>query len=293
MQFVYGHREILLDFAKLDRTSLILGNIQHGVGPLFTLYSEYPTPRLRNLQRSPLWVYNQNLADGLKRMGLKKVHAIGSPWLYSKLQSESGQSTPTSKPKYVVFPRHYSFSYLSQVTASDIKEKIKSWRTIAGSDELEICLYWSEFIDLRWHQVAREEGVNLVCAGVSSTTPVWSQSSSRLHFYQNLRGIIDSSTHCIFESFTSAMFYANDLGKNVGLFDSISANLEREREKIFQEENRWLKSNIPGIFGTCEQNLILDSITHEFLGYDELLKPEVLAMKLSVKRNFFTNQINS
>lgn len=46
IQFVYGHREILLKYSNLDLTSLLTGIIQHGVGPVFTLSSDWPTPKL-------------------------------------------------------------------------------------------------------------------------------------------------------------------------------------------------------------------------------------------------------
>jgi hypothetical protein len=277
MQFSYGHREILLNYARLDTSSLLIGVVQHGVGPTFCLYSDWPTPRYRVLKRSNLWVYSKKAADELQNEGLRNVFAIGSPWLYSKILNGYAAKTNPTKTKFLVFPRHYSFSYLSKVASTSILEKIRFWKSIAGSEELEICLYWSDFLNPEWQRIAREEGVVLVCAGISQTMPLWSHSESRIDYYLNLRQIMDSSTHCIFEAFSSAMFYACDLGKNVGIFQTHSSLNEVNRELAFQKENVWLLRNVPEIFNTFEQSPALESITHELLGYDDLLSSERLA----------------
>jgi len=277
MQFAYGHREILLNFAKLDTSSLLIGVIQHGVGPTFTLSSDWPTPRFRGLKRSNLWVYSKKAADELQVEGLQNVFAIGSPWLYSKILDGYSAKANPPKTKFLVFPRHYSFSYLSEVTPTGILEKIRHWKSIAGSEELEICLYWSDFLNPEWQRIAREEGVVLVCAGISQTVPMWSLANTRIDYYSNLRQIMDASTHCIFESFTSAMFYACDLGKKVGIFQTDSSLKEVNKGLTFQKENTWLLKNVPGIFDTFERSPALESMTHELLGYDDLLSPDRLA----------------
>ena len=279
-QFAYGHREILLNYSKLNSASLLIGIVQHGVGPAFTLYSDWPTPRYRGLKRSNLWVYSKKAAAELASAGVKNVSAIGSPWLYSKILNGYAVRENPPKTKFLIFPRHYNFSHLSKITPADILEKIQHWKSIAGSEELEICLYWIEFFDPAWQRIAREEDVTLVCAGIPQTTPFWSQADSRVNFYVNLRQIIDSATHCIFESFTSAIFYANDLGKNVGIFQTRSSLEEVNSTAIFLRENEWLIRNAPEIFNSCESSSSLDSMAHELLGYDELLSPEILASVL-------------
>jgi hypothetical protein len=291
IQFAYGHREILLNYSKIDTSSLLIGVLQHGVGPSFTLYSDWPTPRNRTLERSNLWVYSKKAATELAAGGVKNVSAIGSPWLYSKILHGYSASTTPPKTKFLVFPMHYSFSYLSKINPADILEKIQYWKLIAGSEELEICLYWSEFLNPVWQQVAREEGVNLVCAGIAQTAPQWSLADTRVNFYVNLRNIIDSATHCIFESFTSAIFYACDLGKRVGVFQTQSSLAEVNRAPAFQQENQWLFRNTPEIFNTCEDNSVLGAISYDLLGYDELLSPEILSNVLKYQRGVIPKQL--
>jgi len=282
-QFAYGHREILFKYAGISSSAVLIGILQHGVGPTFTLSSDWPTPRNKMLSRTPLWLYSRESANEIRNLGVKNVKAIGSPWLYSKMLEREESLQIPKHSKYMVFPRHYADSFLADNNIVEIQEKIKFWRVIAGSSELEICLYWTEFMDKNWQEAARRENVILRCAGVPSSSPAWSQSISRVDFYKSLREIINSSTHCIFESFTSAIFYANDLGKQVGIFTPFTEKREVTRRKMFQDEHSWLSHNLPGIFETCELNSTLDSITQELLGYQDLLAPEDLKNTLKFR----------
>jgi hypothetical protein len=284
IQFSYGQREILLKYANLDESSLLIGVLQHGVGPTFTFSSDWPTPRTKNIKRSRLWVNSKQSATELIADGATNVFPIGSPWLYSKLVDKYENSTNTSQLKFLVFPRHYNFTNKGKTSAQDILGSIKIWKSIAGSADLEICLYWTEFFDDIWQKIAREEEVPLVCAGIPNTDPLWHPTTQRINFYKNLRKIIESSTHCIFEGFTSAIFYANDLGKKVGIYQTKSELELLNREPFYQKENLWLKHNVPRIFNTCENDDSLSAITHELLGYDALLNSDELARVLRFRK---------
>ena len=280
-QFAYGHREILLDYAGLDQSLLLTGILQHGVGPAFTLYSDWPTPRVKFIIRTPLWVYSNVAARELASVGAKRVQAIGSPWLYAKQLELIAVPQNLPKTSYLVFARHFSDALLDDISPEGIRAKIRFWKSISGSEELVICLYYIEFTNYVWQTIARQEGVVLKCAGVGATSPAWSQSRSRIDYYKNLSEIISLSTHCIFESFSSAMFYANDLGKHVGIFKTDTESRVVNEHPLFQKEFVWLLKNLPGIFNTCENSTTLNEITHEQLGYDDILSPQELSHTLS------------
>jgi len=289
MQFAYGHREILLEYSKVDQSSLLMGILQHGVGPAFTLFSDWPTPRYMGLKRSNLWVYSRKVAEELAVEGATNVSAIGSPWIYSKILRNYEKKALPSKPKFLVFPRHYTATFPSKNSKDDIHEKIRFWKLISGGEELEICLYWIDFLNPIWQSAAREEEVALVCAGISGSTPAWAQTGLRIAFYDNLRIIIDSATHCIFESFTSALLYANDLGRDLGIYQTPSSIREIDSDASFQRENLWLLRNFPKIFDSLENGNCLDATTHELLGYDDLLSPQDLANVLRYREGVIPN----
>jgi hypothetical protein len=196
IQFNYGHREIILKAAGLQENSLLLGIVQHGVGPTFTLYSDWPTPRLNSLRRTPLWVYSKENENELRNLGVRDVKAIGSPWLYSINQNTHSLSSllpNSSKGEYcLVFPSHTNFAYLEITSEEGIVSRIRSWKEVAKNDKMVICLYWVEFLDQRWHNAAELEGVKLTCVGIGATDPLWSKSERRLDFYKNLRSLLST-----------------------------------------------------------------------------------------------------
>ena len=274
----------------MDATSLLTGIIQHGVGPAFTLYSDWPTPRVNFIGRSPLWVYSRVAAKELSSKGVRNVTAIGSPWLYSKILDSYNISLEKNRLKYLIFPQHHPYS-AAKNTLENTYSKIRYWRSITGSADLEICLFWSEFIDPIWQIVARRENISLKCAGRPNSSLAssygWSQSDARVHYYRNLREIMAPVTHCIFESFTSAMFYASDLGKSIGFFPTDSRVEVATRTRYTENEYLWLTKNIPEIFNTCETSSTLAAISYELLGYDDLLSSIRLSEVLSYQAGIF------
>ncbi len=293
VQFVYGHREILLKYSGIDETALLTGILQHGVGPTFTLNSDWPTPRVNLLKRSPLWVYSRVAAKELSSEGVRNVKAIGSPWLYSKILDSFEVLDSPSKHKYLVFPEHFPTS-ANHNSTEVTRTKIRTWKSIAGQADLEICLFWSEFTDPIWKRVAHQEEVSLKCAGYPNSPradiQIWSNSDERIDYYKNLRNMISSATHCIFEAFTSAIFYASDLGKDIGFFPETSRiKVEPIYRTGHNRELLWLEYNVPEIFRNFERNGKLSEITKELLGYDDLLSPRELTEVLSFRGGVFSD----
>lgn len=287
MQFAYGHREILLKAADLTLDSVLLGIVQHGVGPSFVQYSDWPTPKGFNLSRSPLWVYSKTNEFELRNLGVKDVRAIGSPWLYSKKMEES-KGHYIQKKYCLVFASHTRFNFSLTTELDEILDKIKFWKTIAGNDELAICLYWVDFLDENWKLAAKIEGVELLCAGIDFTDPVWSLSPVRLDFYSNLNRIIQSAHYCIFEGFTSAIFYAASQDVPFGVFRSKFEDKKILSSQFFSKEHQWLRRYARRNFENICENHNFTDVSNELLGIEDLLtseelRNELLWMKMSFK----------
>ena len=225
-QFYYGHREILLNYLGQDGNSLLCGILQHGVRqigltPYPTDFQDFKTPRLGNWKRAPLWVYSQQTVAQLKKQGTKgNIQAIGAPWNYLKPgpANQTIDSKQESLKKYLVFPTHYGIDMVANLEEIQVRNRIRYWKELADYQSLTICLFWTEFLDPIWQKVCREEGVQITCAGIGTTNPVWAQHPSRLNFLYRLREILSEHTHCIFETFSSGIFYAISMNKCVGLF---------------------------------------------------------------------------
>ena len=280
IQFNYGHREILLKAAGLSEDSLLMGIVQHGVGPTFTLHSDWPTPRFNNLKRSPLWVYSKENEVELRNLGVRDVKAIGSPWLYSI--NQNAHSFPSllpnsSKGEYcLVFPSHTNFAYLEITSEEDIVSRIKKWKEIAKNDRVMICLYWVEFLDQRWHKAAESEGVKLTCVGIGATDPLWSKSESRLDFYKSLRSLLINSSYCIFEGFTSAVFYASSLEIPFGIFATGFEDRKIAASSLFLQERSWLLANAVSHFENIAIDEGFSELSMNLLGVDQLRSPDEL-----------------
>lgn len=225
IQFVYGHREILLDYMGVERSNVLLGILQHGVSQV-GLTSDTPFTRI-NLSpkqgifgRAPQWVYSEITRNHLIANGVKNVEAIGAPWNYlehDKFRQDKEHMSSRDK-RFIVFPQHRNSSIEEEVTREDLQSRIAYWRELSNEQELTICIFWSEFLDPVWQQVCVEEGVRLVTAGIGDTNPAWSPHLSRVDFLPNLSSIMQKHSHCIFERETSGIFYAISLGLTVGYF---------------------------------------------------------------------------
>jgi len=280
IQFNYGHREIILKAAELPENTLLMGIVQHGVGPTFTLYSDWPTPRFNKLNRTPLWVYSKENEIELRDLGVRDVKAIGSPWLYSI--NQNAPSIPTllpsaSKGEYcLVFPSHTNFAYLEITSQEAIVSRIKSWKKIAKNDKMVICLYWVEFLDQRWHKAAELEDVKLTCVGIGATDPLWSKSESRIDFYKNLHSLLINASYCIFEGFTSAIFYASSLKIPFGIFATGFEDRKIAASSEFTQERTWLLANAGSHFDTITTEKIFTEKSLALLGIDQLRSREEL-----------------
>ena len=162
---------------------------------------------------------------------------------------------------------------------NEIISKIKSWKKIAKC-ELVICLHWIDFLDQRWHKAASVEDVQLICVGVGSTDPVWSKSSSRIDFYNNLHSLIKHASFCIFEGYTSAIFYTASLQIPFGIFSTDFEKRKIKSSSFFSDEHNWLKSNAEKHMKniTIDQNF--SEVSMELLGLDQLQSPDALTSLL-------------
>jgi hypothetical protein len=277
VQFAYGQREILIDYAGLDKSALLMGILQHGLSYMDDP-TEAATPRLRNFRRSPLWVYSERKAKFLSGYGHRNVRAIGAPWLYLPPASKS----PTRQlipERYIVFPIHTSLSINVSPDANEIRNKIKFWKSIAGDSQLTICLFWSDFLELSWRSVAESEGVMVTVVGVGETPPqYWSPHSARVDFLTNLRTILSQNSHAIFETFTSAMFYAISTGLKVGYFPQAQLEIEFQ---LHGQADRWITENMSMVLGQFADPACFDELTNEMLGVESFRSPSELQELLS------------
>lgn len=285
-QFAYGHREILLRYMGLPTTTLLQGVLQHGVSTELDLLRNSRMPRVGLRRRSPFWVYSKSGEKYLRERGVSNVQAVGAPWAYLCGMNEVRPQKLSSAlyEKYLIFPTHHSLSVHIPTNPSQIRRKIRIWKELASKQEITICLLWTEYLDSTWRQVCEEEGVTLTFAGVSFTNPVWSPHVSRVEFLPEIMKMLTNHTHCIFESPSSAIYYALSMGLSVGFFPETQTRNWESESPIHKEELEWLRNNIPSMVGQFTEANHIESHWKDILGFDAVLSPSDLrqTMKYSV-----------
>ena len=281
-QFAYGHREILLDYMGLDHSHLFLGILQHGFAATFEPW-EANTPRTKKVfQRCPLWVFSEERAQGLKSLGHSNVSAIGAPWLYLP-ESKSDCLRQSLTERFIVFPNHTDLRILPPSEA-EIRAKVKFWKNLAGNNPLTICLYWSDFLEQSWRKVSEQEDVLITLAGLGGLDPAWLPHSSRLNYLHNLRQLLSIHTHAIFETFTSAIFYAAFEGLDIACFPEVLTNREK-LSTTFLDGDPWIKKEMPSIYSNFDSSSNLAPCWNKMMGVDSKMTPEGLRRHLEIEPN--------
>ena len=229
VQFVYGQREILLDFADVGRDHLIKAYLQHGVlDSGINVVSEhlprFRAPRTDLGRRVPFLVYNSETQNQLRSFGANAM-AVGAPYLYISELRSVVEVESNHRPKTLVFPRHGILSHPHTPRLTDILKMIKLWREQADSD-IVICLFWVEFLDSVWHEACKLSKVELITLGVGEVFPYWGNSPRRIKFLYSLNQVLKDFDRVLTNDVTSAIFYALYEGKEVGVFPHDSRVLE-------------------------------------------------------------------
>lgn len=279
-QFFYGHREILLDYMGLGHNKVIGGVLQHGVfefginDPSSDIVIKTP---IKSIKRFPLFVYSKSSKIALEPKVKFRVEAIGSPWIYlnsANFKSEGDKTCDNPCDKVLVFPSHHTLGGESLLDLSSCIEKIKFWKSLAQGKDICICLYWIEFMDPSWHQACLIEGVKMYNAGIGYNYPIYGKNMLRVNFMKRLFTIINSHSVILFEDISSAIFYAFNLKKTVGLFRSTRSfqNIPEQVTSI-KMDNLIIKL-MPQIIESFSNNTLYGEVSDELLGVNNKLSPE-------------------
>ena len=274
-QFAYGHREILLEYFGLPMNSPFTGVLQHGAGTTPMLFGDRKTPRI-GMRRIPHLVWSKLVAQELHDLGDSKAVSIGSPWAYLHASIHEKKQDIRSIPNSILyFPTHHSLSVDRDLTSSQFRSILIKLKEQFPSAKLSACLYYSEFLLRELHIVAEDEGVRLVCPGIGGWDRNWTPHPARVNFLKNLYSIISESERVIFESFTTGIFYAASLKKQILYQPSLS----NQKFDTFGIEHRiqseWMDSSIFAShdFVTSDK---YDDVTNYMLGLSDLLTKEEL-----------------
>lgn len=224
-QYAYGHREILLEAAGLTPDTPIYGRVQHGWDPL--LVDPTSTFRPFVLREAWQWVWtSENEALGRLR-GVKKVKAIGAPWLYLLDQHDVSLFQPNpyrEAGRLLLMPSH-----LNEMSSIDFhKLQIGQALSYASVDSWTVMLHGLDFMTKAIRDLYTDAGFFITTAGWPAINQgARSPSSSigdRTKYLENIYQVMRNVEVLLTDDVGTHILYASSLGVDV-LVKPISLDL--------------------------------------------------------------------
>lgn len=224
-QYAYGHREILLEAAGLVPDTPIYGRVQHGWDPLLTEPARTFRPFL--LREAWQWVWtSQNEALGRLR-GVRKVKAIGAPWLYLLDQHDVSLFQPRlhhQVGRFLLMPSH-----LNEMSSIDFhKLQMVQARSYASVDSWTVMLHGLDFMTKAIRDLYTDAGFFITTAGwpvvSQGVRPPSSNIGDRLSYLENIFHVMRNVEVLLTDDVGTHVLYASSLGVDV-LIKPISLDL--------------------------------------------------------------------
>jgi hypothetical protein len=275
-QFMYGHREILLNYfikkEKLRENFIIEGSIDHAWAYDENLWKL----RKRNLKKSNRYVWNERQQTLL--MKLAKTTAVGSPWIY--LLDSLGLSKnkiltqlPKTKNKVLIIPGHNAID-----SNKDFKKTIEDLKNVASfSQNVIVSLYWIDYLDPQVRSIYRDLGWEVVCAGYVprkkvSTSTIGGRQNFLLEFFDYAKDV----EFIITDDFSTGALYALSLGAKIiyiPLEESINHmeiqrkfRMKKHNDGFFGTPNDWILHYKPELLNTLSNPKMLIDFAWNELG---------------------------
>jgi hypothetical protein len=219
-QFMYGHREILIESLSLPRTSVFKGSVQHAwTGAEKNLSVVDLSYFLNEKKRSFVW--SNKIKAELVKNGKKNVSLIPSPWSLivrgykQALALKQVHSVKTVPNSILYFPSH-SYPYVS----SDLTENLEEVKEFTkGFNLVTTSLYWIDFLDPSIRNEFAKFS-NVTCNGYrgpSANEIPQSPIGGRLYFLYSLLEKLLAHEVILFDDISTAFMCAVTLEKTVML----------------------------------------------------------------------------
>ena len=219
-QFLYGHREILIDYAGLEPNCVIKGSIEHG----WALDSGRGIRKLTGGR----YLYLSWSAARVARSGINEATtlAIGAPFIYAyhKAQAqieEFFQKNALENPKVLFFPVHGN-----EFSQQNPESQIALFKEKYDPKSATACLYWVEYINPVIYNLYKQAGFKIVCSGFSGQMEhtglgysarrlAGSPIGGRPNFILNTIAMLATHSKIVFGGLGTGLFYAAYMRKDV------------------------------------------------------------------------------
>lgn len=219
-QFLYGHREILIDYAGLDDNCMIKGSIEHG----WALDSGRGIKKLLGGR----YLYLSWSSARVARSGVNEATtvAIGAPFIYAydKVKSKIDKflaENPIEGPRILFFPVHGN-----EFSQQNPESQIALFKEKYDPKAATVCLYWVEYINPAVYNLYKNAGFKIVCSGFSGQMEhtglgysarrlAGSPIGGRPNFILNTIAMLATHSKIVFGGLGTGLFYAAFMRKDV------------------------------------------------------------------------------
>ncbi len=283
-QYAYGHKEILCEYAGLPSDCVLLGRIQHGWDPFEQEPSRPFRPPLR--RESWQWLWSDRSLRLASERGVKKVQAIGAPWLYLRAQTPDD---PTNRQGIIAMPGHRN-----EAASEELHDGFACTLLSEYSGEpIVVVLHGLDFITKRIRDVYLDRGLALECAGwpVIPHTPRTpsSEIGDRVNFLPNLMSLMSGRQTLVTDSMGTHVLYAGSMKLDVVIWPhpnegaSEGDNLRHRTGSLLRTlemESRWRQRNLATFYCREIPTSVIQDLVERYLGTESFRSPSVLASML-------------
>ena len=237
-QFLYGHREILIDYAGLEPNCMIKGSIEHG----WALDSGRGIRKLTGGR----YLYLSWSAARIARSGVNEATtlAIGAPFIYAydKVQAQIEafcQENALENSKVLFFPVHGN-----EFSQQNPESQIALFKEKYDPKSATACLYWVEYINPVVYNLYKQAGFEIVCSGFSGQMEhtglgysarrlAGSPIGGRPNFILNTIAMLATHSKIVFGGLGTGLFYAAYMRKDVEMLHKYLATTFLDMDSEF------------------------------------------------------------
>jgi hypothetical protein len=266
-QFRYGHREILLSYARLqnsqiDENAILDGSIDHGWAP----HENKWILRKKNLRFANRYVWNEKRLENYSKKN--RAVAVGAPWLYLLASLEISKENveeklKKTKNKVVLIPGH---SNLSDCNHKILSQVLSMQKSIPSNSNVTVSLYWVDYLNVSLREEIEELGFKVFCAGFVPVVPYQdTEVAGRPSFLLELFDLLSDAELVVVSELSTAGFYAMSLGAKICFapppntpwpINSKAGQTPLSEPKsniqFFQNTSEWINSKFPIFYSTHE-----------------------------------------
>ena len=286
-QFMYGHREILLAYARNADSSpstraILSAGLQHGWAGDANIWRV----RHRNLTPAPRYVWEKRFENDLPKS--TKNIAIGAPWLYllNLLGIEKGieyrLKNCSEKKEFLIFPGHNMWN-----TNKPLTDQANEFYEITKGKSATVCLYWIDFLQPRIRRAYEELGFKIECVGfLGNPTHSIQSNIGRSEFLLELVELMLNHETILADEFSSGVLYGASIGLKIMFIDDYRTKehdeiLSKDRDGsylgFYATASEWLENCFPEIYSTRDSGKKFIDFSYQELGADSLLTQSELS----------------